>query len=210
MNDLLDDLVIRILGYLSSSDIHRTLAVNKRFQGFSEHIYLWKYLCHRGASTKSLIQSLLVHNAGSILDASLKSDGSRSSSSSFYPTWKECEQYRMISRQLEAISKLEKLRWKPAELRSNNTTDRLERMEAHSMTLILDRFAVIINGWGQSELNDVSIIDCYTLPFLRTIRVETIRPPRFRYGFSTTYYRGRLIVYGGCCNGGYSGDINGE
>ena len=187
MNDLLDDLVIRILGFLSSSDIHRTLAINKRFQGFSEHMYLWKNLCHRGASTKSLIRSLLAHNAGT--------------------TTKECEQYRMISRQLEAVSKLEKLRWKPAEL---SATNRLEKMEAHSMTLILDRFAVIIDGWGQSELNDVSIIDCCTLPVLSTIRVETVNQPRFRYGFSTTYYRGRLLVFGGCSNGGYSGDINGE
>jgi hypothetical protein len=208
MNDLLDDLVIRILGFLSSSDIHRTLAVNKRFQRFFEHIYLWKYLCHRGAATKSLIRSLLAHNnVGNTLEASIKSDGS---SSSFDPAWKECEQYRMISRQLEGMSKLEKLKWNSAEIRSHDATNRLERMEAHSMTLILDRFAVIINGWGQSDLNDVTIIDCSTLPVLRTIRVDTIRPPRFRYGFSTTYYRGRLFVYGGCCNGGYSGDINGE
>jgi len=207
MNDLLDDLVIGILGYLPCSDIHRALAVSKRFRGYAENTYLWKSVCHRGASSKSFIRSLLNHNNGGTVKAFIESNDC---SSSFHEGRKECDQYRLVARQLEAVSKLEKLKWEQAVVNSHSSTERLDRMEAHSMTLVLDRFAVIINGWGQSEYNDVSIIDCYSLPELRTIRVNTIQPPHFRYGFSTTFFRGRLFVFGGCSNGGYSGDVNGD
>ncbi|KAJ1412807.1 hypothetical protein B484DRAFT_455238 [Ochromonadaceae sp. CCMP2298] len=203
MEKLSDDTVVRILTFLPSSEVARAIQTSKRFRGFGDSRFLWQSLCNV-ASVPSLQSSILAN------------------ASKFNPEDSHITTLRSAARQLESLSKLDKVRWKKLHYPDTDpdTADgRIEKMEGHTMNVLLDRFALIVGGWGASDSNDVSIIDggCLSAaatedeavkPVVNLVRTRNINVPSFRYGFSTAVHKGRLVVFGGCANGGYSGDVN--
>jgi hypothetical protein len=84
-------------------------------------------------------------------------------------------------------------------------------MEGHGMCKLIDRYIVIISAWGSSiHDNHLSMIDGWVLPdaiLPIPIRTQNI-PTQFHYGFSATGYKTDVFMFGGCLQGGYSGDCN--
>jgi hypothetical protein len=103
------------------------------------------------------------------------------------------------------------------------------QMEGHAGCILLDRYFCIVSGWGPEGSNDVHMFDCGDLmqtgspgistPLtIRRIETTTLTSQRFKYGFTVvplvncldSPQVAQMLMFGGCCNGGYSGDCNGE
>lgn len=179
--------LVKVLSYLTTSEISRAFLVCKKIHLLKNEPFLWKEVFQNSANP------------------SLR-DGLRSTAiDDDLPSY-----LYEASRQLEAINKLERVCWSRLKYSDAAQGPRLEKMEAHTMTLLLGCFAVIVGGWGFSSDNRIDIIDCSGIQHnnLLTLNTFTQRSPRFRYGFSTLEYKGRLLIYGGCRGGGYSHDCN--
>lgn len=199
MDALSADLFVRILSFLGASDVTRALAVNKMFRVLCDDEYLWQSVCN-SAGTKSLRSCL----SDTLLRLNPQEDGLS----------------RLVARRLEASSELDKVKWLRLRNSEHNRGPLLEKMEAHTATAILNRFVVVVGGWCNSSDNRIDVIDGGALQTetdedrggtplpLITLPTFTENTPSFRYGFSTTEYKGRLIVLGGCRGGGYSNDCN--
>ena len=195
---------MKVLTFLSASEVSRTLQVNKRFRSLFSNEYIWKCICEQ-ASTTSLYNS-----TWRALSKSCNSS--------------HCLNLQSTARQLEAMVQLKSVKWTKLkdqeQPKSNNSTAAsharpVDRMEGHTMNVIMDRFAVVVGGWGPANLNNLHVIDGATLSqvpshtsTVGTINTETVAVPPFRYGFSTVEHRGRLVVFGGCAGGGYSADVS--
>jgi len=169
------------------------------FRALRNDEYLWQSVCNN-AGTQSLRQC--------IKDAFVRA----------YP--REDVISRHFAQRLEACAELDKVKWLRLKNSEYNRGPQLEKMEAHTATSMLNRFVVVVGGWCNSSDNRIDVIDGEGLdggtdqdpggtPLpLVTLPAFTENTPTFRYGFSTTEYRGRLIVLGGCRGGGYSNDCN--
>ena len=115
-----------------------------------------------------------------------------------------------IARQCSLLRSIDRVKWMQTKYVAN--TAQLEPMEGHTMNLLMDRYLIIVGGWGGESPNEVSIIDGLALPnkILPIGTSDASNLPRFRYGFSTMVFRNRVFVYGGCRQGGYSQDCNGK
>lgn len=202
MDGLSSDLLVIVFTYLSASDICRSQRTCRKFHALKVDSYLWDSVL-RSAAVPSLVATI-------------------TSTTCAWDSHEYNHRKYHAARQLEAMSTLDRVCW--SQLNHSNSANpggpRLEKMEAHTMTLLLGRFAVIVGGWSDSSDNRIEVIDCNTLHAighgtaisspqrLTTLNTFTERTPRFRYGFSTVEHKGRLIVYGGCRGGGYSHDCN--
>eukprot|EP01031_Cornospumella_fuschlensis_P043179 gene43179-52777_t len=119
-------------------------------------------------------------------------------------------QAKELARQVSLVQSAESLQWFRTRYHSLSSPDQLDAMEAHTATSLCDRYVVIVGGWGQGEVGGVYIIDGVGLPRgLILVNVREVRnAPRFRYGFSTTNVGNEFYIFGGCTEGGYSGDCN--
>lgn len=201
MENLSNDLILRVILYLKPSEIARMCSVEKRFFQISHDEYLWRNICE-SAGTPSLYEALLRANRNH--------------------AYTNIPAYRSLARRLEACTDMKGVKWLKLHYQTHNSGPRLEKMEAHTATTFLDRFVVVIGGWCDASDNGVHVIDASVLDSdsadsdtsagsplpLVTLVTFTQNMPNFRYGFSTTEYQGRLLVMGGCRGGGYSHDCN--
>jgi hypothetical protein len=104
----------------------------------------------------------------------------------------------------------------------------LPRMEGHASCVLDRKYVIVVGGWGPERFNSVYALDATELPDLSAIRVHHANGVRFKYGFTvvvipsrvdlpmvdpyamspgSTY---RILMYGGCTQGGYTGDCTGN
>ena len=116
------------------------------------------------------------------------------------------------------MKNLQHLRWDRI-IYESEACPRISRMEGHAIAHLSSAdgdWAVVIDGWGSNSSNEAYVIDGTTLDVenktVRTIPTTTVNNPRFRYGFSAicTTDNKRVLVFGGCSMGGYSGDCAGR
>jgi hypothetical protein len=116
------------------------------------------------------------------------------------------------------MKNLQHLRWDRI-IYESEACPRISRMEGHAIAHLSSAdgdWAVVIDGWGSNSSNEAYVIDGTTLDVenktVRTIPTTTVNNPRFRYGFSAicTTDNNRVLVFGGCSMGGYSGDCAGR
>lgn len=124
---------------------------------------------------------------------------------------------RVVSKRVYAMNNMQHMRWDKITYESE-ACPHIDKMEGHAIAHMSNKdgdWAVVINGWGRNSSNEAYVIDGTTLDVerktIRTISTTTVNNPRFRYGFSAicTADNNRLIVYGGCSMGGYSGECAG-
>lgn len=106
----------------------------------------------------------------------------------------------------------------------------IERGEGHTASILLNRYMVIINAWGGPFTNHLTVLDLTSIASSTIDIIDTstaILPVEFSYGFSAVPYISpyefvadpslsssisalsrRIIVYGGCRDGGYSNQSN--
>eukprot|EP01038_Epipyxis_sp_PR26KG_P013960 gene13960-18724_t len=209
MDVICQDDIIRIISFLTVKEVGRvSCASNHVHKIVSPSIYLWRDICLNSArGNVQLVESLVKHIG-------------------LYRSMQDikCEVYHTAARCLNAMMELKQLSWGKIQLVSKSLLP-LDRMEGHTINVLLDRFAIVVGGWGPKKKNNLYAIDGLALPSLVTIPFNTLSCPRFRYGFSTvsvppispdmidhsddvkrlsTYF----LLYGGCTTGGYSGDCN--
>jgi hypothetical protein len=123
---------------------------------------------------------------------------------------------RVVSKRVYAMNNMQHIRWDKITYESG-ACPHIDKMEGHAIAHMSNKdgdWAVVINGWGRNSSNEAYVIDGTTLDVerktIRTISTTTVNNPRFRYGFSAICTAdNRLIVYGGCSMGGYSGECAG-
>lgn len=200
------DNVVKIISFVFPSEIIRLCMANKYLRALiRKNSLFWKQICEtvdRGLA-KDLIRQAL---ARSCVDASRHMED-------------EDETYSDAARSIEAMTALQVIRLQKAE-ETVPPRDRVPRMEGHSCCLLFGRYIAIVGGWGPQGTNDVYLLDGAHLPRLSSIQVETTRKPRFKYGFTAitaqSVQKGnwesenRILVFGGCTSGGYSGDVSGK
>ena len=199
LNHLTTDVLVKILVFLRSSDVHKFLFTSKSFYSSLIHDdVLWKDLCDNGIGKNISIEVLKqIENRN---DTTNKSKYT-------------CQQYRQASRVLEGIQRSTHLKLKRINVSSNDDASDSSslRMEGHAACTIYERFIVIVGGWGPDQENIVHVLDGMNLPQLRKLSVKTIGCPQFKYGFTVvkdpnSLLKNRLYMYGGCQTGGYGGD----
>jgi hypothetical protein len=185
----------RIASYLHARDVCQLLMTSKPLYIFIESKLIWKSIVDQldVSSTKSLWNHRRLG----------KDDQDQVSGKE----WME------IARQASSLNPIEKVQWlKPQYKRTQHVirNQPLDRMEAHTMNLLLDRFLLVVSGWGPASHNEINFIDALALPKAAIrIKTTTSRIPRFRYGFSTVVHGSEVVIYGGCRQGGYSMECNG-
>mmetsp|Transcript_15723 Transcript_15723/g.21599 ORF Transcript_15723/g.21599 Transcript_15723/m.21599 type:complete len:672 (-) Transcript_15723:1164-3179(-) len=192
--------LLNVLIYLTGKEVCITLnlcrAAVSRGCAFSdsELIYLWESIAHFAAPSSSVLK---------ILRSQLIKQTIRNSP----VTMKE------LAKRVYSLNNLKHLRWDKYSYETESCP-RIERMEGHAaVSLKKDdgRWVAIVSGWGPHSNNELYIIDSVSLDIgrktLRTVPTKTINNPRFRYGFSAVCTASdKVIVFGGCSVGGYSGE----
>jgi len=127
----------------------------------------------------------------------------------------------------QALNELQSVLWSKVNLDDL----KLPEMEGHTACVLNEKYMAITCGWGNNSADNLIIVlDCSQLPTVKYVNTTTLNMPRFRYGFTSMTLPNRIrreiefhrrderyrldrdgdedsfITYGGCCNGGYSGD----
>ncbi len=188
------DTLVRISSFLSVTETQRVFLANSILFHIGQQPALWKHWF--GLISKS-----------TLLDLWHQRSMGRSLESAIIGELKE------LAREAFAISDLSKVQWKRLDYHpDSDQAVRLFPMEAHTMSLVYDRYLIIAGGWCRSpNANQISVIDAWAIPHqVLPIPTETFGNPVFRYGFSSIIWNGKVIVFGGCREGGYTGDCNGK
>lgn len=187
------DTLVRISTFLSLSETQRLLLTNKVLYLIGFKPELWKHWF--SLVSKHTLDALWFHHSmgRSFDDMTI-------------------HEIKELSREAVALSDIKHAQWKRVDYHSESERDKLYPMEAHTMSLLFDRYLVVTGGWSRSpNANQISFLDAWAIPHnILTIPTETLGNPAFRYGFSTLSYKGKLYVFGGCREGGYTGDCNGK
>ena len=189
--DLQEDCLLSVLSNLECSEILPAV-VSHKAQQLVRNPKLWASVsCNYSAALFDKISRFNSHNGSS-------------------PT----EIYGMeICRKLEAASCAQLLDWEQGEYHLTSTP--LESQEAHAATSVLDRYIVVVGGWGPNTAPGISVVDGRSLPGpLVTIPCNNTSVGRFRYGMTVVAdvnhveTKRRLFIFGGLTVGGYGGDCN--
>ena len=208
MDRISPDSFLRIFSYLFASEITKTCLVSKYLYGLTQTSEFWKQVSHHDGSG-------LVHD---ILTSVRNNQKTQADSGIMIP--EENGTYNIVARSIEALSSLKIFRTHQLHQTSD---DIVPRMEGHACCLLLGRFIVIVGGWGPEGTNEIYTFDGACLPELKAIKTRTVNIPDFVYGFSAIAAQSypqqigisspesllRVVVFGGCTSGGYSGDVNG-
>jgi hypothetical protein len=193
LDELPFDAVARIGSFLSVSELQRLLLINSAFYQIGLKPEIWKQWIN--LISKQSIESFWFHRSmGQPFEQASISD------------------IKELAREAFCLSHLSTMQWKRVQYHKESKDSRLFPMEAHTTTSILDRYVAVTAGWCRSpHANRISFLDAWALPHqIVTITTKTLGNPDFRYGFSTLMWKGRLVIYGGCKEGGYSADCNGK
>jgi len=116
--------------------------------------------------------------------------------------------YRNTSLCMEASESLHAVGWDYAG--SSWVDSPIDSMECHTLSVVLDRFLIFIEGWGGAYSNKISVLDGDFLPELQVVSSVTKNvPATFRYSYSTVVIEPQtLLMYGGFFGGGYRADTN--
>lgn len=209
MDILSPDLVFKCLSFLKVKEIYRCCETNRRYHGeLHGNQEFWQFYCEQVSTSAPHLQEMLLNNQYAY--SSCSSSASVASRID----------YSKMARVLEGVQE------------TNITVSKRTKaevdlsMEGHAACLVLDRFLCIVGGWGSEGNNHVHIFDCADLPNLSRIDTVTRTFQRFKYGFTVitqpggsgsatassspgSGLEGSMLMFGGCCNGGYSGDCNG-
>lgn len=195
MDRLPFDPLIRICSYLKATELGKLVVAAKTLATHPQQLQLWRSI-HSTVSPQ-LLSSLW-------FNISLESSVNRADMS--LPQAKE------LARQVSYMESVDTMQWFRTRYHSLSSQDQLDAMEAHTATSLCNRYVVVVGGWGQGEVGGVYIIDGVGLPrALILVSVREVRNvPRFRYGFTTVNVGNEFYIFGGCTQGGYSGDCNGK
>jgi len=186
------DSFINVVSYLTVADTMRTLMTSKELYSLRDEPRLWKVFL------QSMDNEIL---------SSFRRQFSLARNLTTYPL--SIKEEIEVARQCTLIKSIGRVQWYRSGYHSS--TPQLEPMEGHTMNSLVGRFLIIVGGWGGEPPNQVSVIDGLAFPNkILPILTITENTPRFRYGFSTMVLRNRVFVYGGCRQGGYSADCNGD
>lgn len=206
---------IYVTGYLEYNEILNLSVCNKNFNNiFSERSVWLELLNHTNELVRRQILNEIYESYGEGHKINL------------LPLL-DLETIKDITKKLYKLKKINIIKWKKGSLYDGNELNDemhdsniheyddyqaqiIDPMEAHSANVILDRFLVIVGGWSAAYNNDIYVVDCSSknkkLDKFRSITTNTFNLPRFKYGFSTVMLDSKtLLLYGGCTQGGYSG-----
>lgn len=190
------DIFVTVSGYLSAEDIINTITTCKSLYILRDSAEVWNIKL--SVLHPNLVGSLRAHLVHGCRDATSISKNHQIE----------------LARQASRLDVITKVCWrKPPYLEAHceGSEFRLERMEAHTMSTFLGRYLIIVGGWASARENHIDVIDGAALPErLVVVPTTTENIPVFRYGFSSVVYNNSVYVFGGCKNGGYSGDCSGK
>ena len=190
------DIFVTVSGFLSPDDIINTVSTCKSLYILRDSTEVWNMQLS-GLNPK-VVGSLRAHLVHGCRDTATVSKN----------------QLIELARQVSRLDVITKVCWrKPPYLEAHRAGSefRLERMEAHTMSAFLSRYLIIVGGWASARENHIDIVDGAALPErLFVVPTVTENVPVFRYGFSSVVYNNSVYVFGGCKNGGYSGDCSGK
>ncbi len=190
-NIFVGDVLVKILSFLDASDIWNLSSTSKVLVCFALDENFWRNHCEIRSSSNQdeiiqfhrLKSSILNHSFSSL---SLSSSSSSSSSSSM--------KYSAIAREMQALHSM-----KTVSLRKISNFNRRGEMsmEGHAASVLLNRFMILVGGWGNHAENNVYCYDALSLssssvasspgvvsPSLTSVPSVTHGNPRFKYGFT--------------------------
>lgn len=191
MLKLSDDALISVLLFLSPAEVSHLALVSKRLLSFvsdDPNYNLWTSIC-----------SLFPLN----LYRQLKNSHLTSELTD-----------KQVARLMQGSHNISVLDWARCRY-EDGATAKIDSQEAHAACTILDRFMIVVGGWGPGRANEVSVLDGgrsaeEDTTLLRPVHVENTNVGRFRYGMSVVTVKHevkwRLLVFGGLTMGGYAGD----
>lgn len=204
MDSLTDDITIRICSYLRAHEVLSVSTLSKYWHRLVQHSFLWEDICRS-------------HHLSEFLHGIIQSQVTLRSQYDHHDDAPNNVQYLQQSALIEhQLLSLNSVQWHRKNYCNQHMVPQsalLDSIEAHAMlTLFNSRLIIVVGAWGDSN-NSIFALDARRLPSMWAIRAHTINMMDFSYGFTATAIdpiaNPNIIVYGGCTNGGYSGDCNG-
>lgn len=193
LDNLPVDTLIRIYSYLNVYEIHRVCSTNHALFAMDNDKRIWMEALT--LVSKATLDQLWYHW----------------SLAKTFNTDLDAQQYKEICRQVHSIHDINQIRWIPLNYHQRCQHKGFDKMEAHTMSLLEGRYVAVVGGWSRAEGNRIYVLDGWTVPHhVITLETATVNNPRFRYGFGTVVYKNKLVVYGGCREGGYAYECNGK
>jgi hypothetical protein len=195
---LTHDLVFRTLSFLKVREIYRFSLVNQQYLGSIQYnASFWQMYCGQCSRYMPFLDE-----ARKISEQKYSNYRASTSSSASSPPLCYVETARIIEGLADDTS---------ISLLKRTENERDMSMEGHAGCLLLNRYLCIVGGWGPDGNNFLHMYDCVDLPSLTRISTITHTTQRFKYGFTVVPLCGKpkMLMFGGCTMGGYSGDCNG-